>query len=110
MPRTLSTLAPSLVFATLTFALANSARADVAPRRPQASPEQPETKTEPPAPTDTKTDAKTDVKTETKTDAKAETKTDTSSCSIETNGDRTVLGLAALVLLISGTALRRRSA
>jgi hypothetical protein len=102
MPRTFSILAPSLV-AVLTLGLAASARADVAEPEPATEP--------PPAPESPKTQAEppTDTKTETKTDTKTDTKT--SSCSmIEGEGTRNLFGFAALVLLISGASLRRRSA
>ena len=109
MPRTLSILAPSLV-AALTLVTANSARADVAPPEPEPKVETPTpepAKPEPePAKTETKTETKTDAKSETKSDGKADSKT--SSCSIQSSDNGTLLGFAALVLLISGAALRRR--
>ena len=104
MPRTLSILAPSLV-AALTLVTANSARADVAPPEPEPKVETP---TPEPEPKPEPEPAKTETKTETKSDAKTDSKT--SSCSIQSSDNGTLLGFAALVLLISGAALRRRDA
>jgi hypothetical protein len=102
MPRTISILAPLLTVAVLTLGLAASAHADVASPEPAEDP--PKVQTEPPA--DNKTETKTDTKSDAKSEKKAEEKS--GNCSMVGDGTRNLFSFAALVLLISGTALRRR--
>jgi MYXO-CTERM domain-containing protein len=103
MAKTLGLLTPSLIFAALLLGSSSPAHADVAPPEPKEvtspAPDQPATKTE----------TKTDAKTETKSDTKSDTKTKSGNCSVESDNNQSVLGLAALVLLISAASLRRRT-
>lgn len=80
-------LTPSLIFAALLLGSSSPALADIASPEPE-----PETKTE------------------SKSDAKSDSKSKSGNCSVQTDNNQTVLGLAAFVLLISGAALRRRKA
>lgn len=99
MAKTLGLLTPSLIFAALLLGSSSPALADVAPPEPKEvttpAPEQP---------------AKTETKTDAKSDTKSDAETKSGNCSVETDNNQSVLGLAALVLLISGAALRRRKA
>jgi len=130
MLRSFARLAPSLAALALVLGSAAPALADLAPRRehkkstlephkpppmeepaepseveapPEPEPEteaEPEPKAEPEAKTETKPEA------EPEPEAKAETKS--GSCSITDDPERGLIGLAALVLVISGAGLRRR--
>lgn len=133
MLRKLELLVPSLVAGTLVLGFSAPAFADVAPRRPREeppapqpeptpepnteAPEQPETEAEAPKPREglyEVSDAepppeKAEAKPEAKAEAKKAEDKKSGNCSIDDSDDRNILGLAALVLVISGAALRRRS-
>jgi MYXO-CTERM domain-containing protein len=116
MQRTLGLLLPSFIVATLSIGFATPALADVPPGprpSPQPDPVAPPEPAPAPAPapevkTEPAPEAKTETPPEAKPDAKKADDKKGGSCSIDDDGDRNVLGLAALVLLISGAALRRR--
>lgn len=133
MSRKRRPLLSSLAVAMLAFGLAAPAFADIGPRPPRENkkveiephrappmtpppeaappePAQPEVPAEAETPPETEPEAKAEIKTETETkpDSKKAEDSKTSGCSIEDDSERNILGLAALVLLISGASLRRR--